>query len=266
MGTLVAGVRRLGLRDLFNDVRAGYARADLLTYASAIAFQVLFALIPLGLFALGVLGFLGLEEAYRDNVRPELRDAVSGDVFRVLDTTMGRVLGEQSLFWITAGAVIAVWEMSGAMRAVMEVLDRIYGSERDRSFRERYVVSCGLAVGCGVLLLGAVAAVQFAPVPGVARWLGALGLMIAAITLLIRVAPADGHPWHLVSAGTGLVVVAWVGTSVVFGVYVTQFADYGSIFGNLATIIIVFEYFYLAAGAFLTGALLDAILRDRGAG
>ena len=102
--------------------------------------------------------------------------------------------------------------------------------------------------------------------PAPVAWLVALGFMIAAITLLIRVAPVDGHSWQLVSVGTGVVLVAWVGTSVVFGIYVTQVADYDSIFGNLATVIIVFEYFYLAACAFLTGALLDAIMRERAAG
>lgn len=35
-----------------------YAENNLLTYASAISFQVFFALIPLGLFALALLGFL----------------------------------------------------------------------------------------------------------------------------------------------------------------------------------------------------------------
>ncbi len=263
MGAVMPEVRRVGLKALVRDVLAGYERADLLTYGSAIAFQIIFALIPLALFALGLLGYLGLDGAYRDDLQPELRGAMSADVFRVVDSTIKRVLGAQSLFWITAGAVIAVWEMSGAMRAVMAVLDRIYGSARERGFRERYLVSTWLALGCGVLLLAAAATVQFAPVPTPVAWLGGLVFMVAAIGLLIRVAPVDGHGWQLVSVGTGVVVVAWVGTSVVFGLYVTQIADYGSIFGNLATVIIVFEYFYLAACAFLTGAVLDAILRER---
>ena len=265
MGTLVAGVRRVGLRELVRETLAGYARVDLLTYGSAIAFQVLFALIPLGLFGLGLLGFLELQGAYSDHVVGELRHSTSPEVFKVIDETVRKVLGAKQAFWITIGAGVAVWEMSGAMRAVMTVLDRIYGADRERDFRERYLVSTGLAVACGVLLLAAFATVQIAPISDVLAWLGGLVLMIAAVGLLIRVAPTDGHAWHLVSAGTLIVVVAWVGTSVVFGVYVTRVADYGSIFGNLATIIVVFEYFYLAACAFLTGAVVDSILRDRGA-
>ncbi len=251
------------MKEIVRETLRRYARVDLLTYGSAIAFQVLFALIPLGLFGLGLLGFLGLQDAYSQDLADELRKSTSPDVFRVIDATVRKVLGAKQVFWVTIGAVVAVWEMSGAMRAVMTVLDRIYGCERERDFRERYLVSTWLAVACGVLLLAAVATVQFAPVPGPVAWLAALVLMIAAIGLLIRVAPTDGHGWHLVSAGTAIVVVAWVGTSLVFGLYVTQIADYGSIFGNLATIIVVFEYLYLAACAFLTGAVVDSILRDR---
>jgi membrane protein len=66
-----------------------------------------------------------------------------------------------------------------------------------------------------------------------------------------------------VSAGTAIVVLAWTLTSLAFGLYVAKVADYNSIFGSLATVIILFEYLYLSACAFLTGALLDAIRDGR---
>jgi membrane protein len=131
------------------ELLKGYREADVLTYGSAIAFQVMFALIPVALFALGLLGFLGLDDVYRDDVAPDLRSSLSADAFGVVDGVVRKVLGSGQLFWITAGALIAIWEMSGAMRAVMQVFDRIYGSERDRDFRERYVTSLLLAVGAG---------------------------------------------------------------------------------------------------------------------
>jgi membrane protein len=208
-----------------------------------------------------VAGFFGLDGVYRRDVVPDLRDAVSLDVFQVIDSTVRRVLTSKQGFWTTAGAAIAVWEMSGAIRAVMQVFDRIYGSERERGFRERYVVSILLAVASGILLLAAVAVAQFAPL--LVRWPVAVVLMFLTVGLLVHYAPADRQPWHFVTAGTVIVVLAWTLTSVAFGFYVTRIADYGSIFGNLATAIIVFEYLYLAACAFLTGAALDAVLRNR---
>jgi YihY family inner membrane protein len=266
MASVLATARRADTREVLREVLRCYKRSDLLTYGSAIAFQVLFALIPLGLFGLGLLGFFGLEDVYSRDVVPNLRGAVSPDVFKVVDSTVRRALTAKQAFWITAGAAIAVWEMSGAMRAVMQVFDRIYGCERERSFRERYLVSIALAVAAGTLLLATVAVAQGGPLVldgflALLRWPVAIGLMVATVGLLVHYAPADPHPWRFVSVGTVLVVLSWTVTSLAF--YVTQVADYGSVFGNLATVIVTFEYLYLAACAFLTGAVLDTIVRGQ---
>jgi uncharacterized BrkB/YihY/UPF0761 family membrane protein len=56
-------------------------------------------------------------------------------------------------------------------------------------------------------------------------------------------------------------------TSLLLGWYVTSVADYGSVFGALATIVVVLTYLYFASAAVLTGAELDAMVRRRaGAG
>ena len=46
------------------------------------------------------------------------------------------------------------------------------------------------------------------------------------------------------------------------GVYLTSIGDYGSIFGALATVVILLAYLYVASGAVLTGAQLDALVRE----
>ena len=144
-------------RGVVKDVLRGYRANDVLTYASAIAFQVLFALIPLTLFGLGLLGFFGLEGVYNREVVPQLQESTPFAAFEVIDSTVRKVLTSKQGFWITIGAVVTVWELSGAVRAIMGVFDRIYSVERERSFRERYTVSILLAIGTGLLLLAAVA-------------------------------------------------------------------------------------------------------------
>src|SRR5687768_10510838 len=142
---------------LVRDVLDGYEEHDILTFASAIGFQVLFAIIPLALFGLGLLGGLGLEEEWTRVWGPRVKDAVSEPAFQLIDDTARRVLGERQAFWMTAGAVIAVWEISGATRGIMDVFDRIYGAERRRSFVERLRVSMLLGLGVAALLLASVA-------------------------------------------------------------------------------------------------------------
>ena len=95
----------------------------------------------------------------------------------------------------------------------------------------------------------------------VVEWSAALALLTTAVWLLLRFAPAHPGPHRWVSFGSALCVIAWVGTSLVFGLYVSDVADYGSIFGSLATAFLLMTYLYLSACAFLIGAQVDAIVR-----
>jgi uncharacterized BrkB/YihY/UPF0761 family membrane protein len=96
-----------------------YAEHDLLTYASAISFQVFSAIVPFLLFGVGLLGFLSLEDVWRDELAPDLRPNVSEAAFAVIDDVVETALESQQLFWVSAGFLLALWQISGAVRAVM---------------------------------------------------------------------------------------------------------------------------------------------------
>jgi hypothetical protein len=97
------------------------------------------------------------------------------------------------------------------------------------------VFSCSLALGLvmGVAVVGAVAIVRFVPlltgeVEGLlsvlssfGRWLLAGAVLGAAVALVVhhRSATRQTLPW--VTVGTGLVMAAWVGMSILFSIYVT---------------------------------------------
>jgi membrane protein len=260
----LAELRNLHPRRTAKALVRSFSDHDLLTYASAIAFQSFFALIPLALTALGLLGALHLESVWRADVAPQIKAQVSGPVFAVLDDTVRRVFAARSLFWATLGAGLTVWEVSGAMRAVMTVLDRIYGVRRQRSWRERYAVSIALSALVIVLLLAAGGAmIAGHAVDGVVttvlRWPVAAALLLAALVAVVRWAPAEEREWHWVSFGTAIVVLAWLGMSAGFSLYLRELADYGSIFGNLATLIVTLEYLYLTAIVFLGGLAIDGL-------
>lgn len=262
------------LREATHEVSRAFHERDLLTFASAIAFQVFYAIIPLVLFGLGMLGGLGLEEQWTREWAPTAREAMSAPAFQIVDDTIRNVLGGQQAFWILAGAALAIWKVSATMRAIMDVFDRIYESRRERTFAERMRDSLVLgaavaalllsAAGCAVLGDEALSAVGIAGGPLLwLRWPVVLALLFAVVTLLVAYAPADHQPPQWVTFGSAVVVVAWVLASVVFGAYLTSIADYGSIFGALATIVVALTYLYLAASAVLVGAQLDALVRER---
>jgi membrane protein len=272
---MLVTVEELEPRALVRKVIAGMEEQDLLTFASAIAFQVLTSLIPLALLVLSIMGFLNLDEVWTNDLAPQVAEQVSANVFGVVDDVARHTLGSQQGWWLTAGLVFTLWQTSGVARAVMGALSRVYGDGDDRSFARRYVTSFALGLAVAVCVLGALVVVRFgAPILGledvgwagsagllVLRWGAALALLITAVWVLLRFAPAHPGPHRWVSFGSALCVVAWVGTSIVFGLYVTDVADYGSIFGSLATVFLLMTYLYISACAFLIGAEVDAIVR-----
>jgi membrane protein len=251
------------MRDIARAVIRRYDEHDVLTFASAIAYKVLFSIIPLVLFGLGLAGGLGFDEKWSSEWAPKVKEAVSAPVFQVINEAAQRALSAQQTFWMTAGLVLAVWTISGATRGIMDAFDRIYGIRNERSFLERMGVSLALGLGVAVLVLGSVACVTLAPLPAWVRWPVAAALLIAVVALLVGFAPSERRPLRWISAGTALAVGAWIATSVALGWYATSLADYGNVYGALATVVILLTYLYFAAAAFLTGVELDDLLRDR---
>jgi membrane protein len=247
---------------------------EILNSASAIAFQSLFALVPLGLFTLALAGFLELERVW-DDAAAELESRVSDAAFTVIDDTVKAVLDSRQWFWLTLGAVLAIWRLSAAMRATMGALDRIYESDDDeRSLVSEIRTSIGLSLTTTALVLLALAVLYLGPVAvhteGAAavasilvRWMLALALGVVAFGLIVHYAPAHPQPLGWVSRGTLLAAVSWLVATGAFALYVTELADYGSVFGSFATAFLLLTYLYLSAAAFLVGVEIDVRARAR---
>ncbi len=269
-----AGARRV-LRELVRE----FDENDLLTRASAIAFRVLFALIPLALFALALLGFLHLGSVWTDELAPLVKERTSEEAFALVNRNVERILGEKRFLWLTLGLVLAVWFVSGGVRTALAALNDIYeGGREERSLVRRYALSVALAVAVGACLLTATVVVTLGGrvLPGrdflggipllLGSWGIAIALMVLALGLLIRFGPASHQTVRWASLGTGLVVVAWVATSALFGWYVSSVASYTSVYGNLASIIILLTYLYLSSIVFLAGTQVDALVRKMATG
>src|SRR3954470_16172094 len=275
---LVNDARALSLRAAWREILAGFKKNDLLTYASAISFQVVFALVPLALLALGLIGTLGLSNWWTSDAAHTVKDNVSPPVYHVIDDTVRKILAHRQLFWVTLGAVIAVWEVSGAMRATMQVLNRVYGVEEGRSFKRKLAESIVLSTAVTFMLLLASAVVKLGPAAArdlfgdgpvvdvlsfLASWGAAVALLFLVVATVVRFAPDARRPVRWVTFGGLLVIVGWVAMSLVYGFYISSLADYESIFGSLAVVLVTMTYIYISAIVFLTGVQLDSLVRHQ---
>jgi membrane protein len=273
---LQVAVRAHELRRALLD---GFKQHDLLTYSSAISFQILTAVVPFVMTMLALAGLLHLDGVWRDHVAPEIRTHVSSDVFSVISSAVNKAFSDKQLLWATLGGGLALWQVSGAVRAVMGAFERIYGASIERPFLRRYLISFALALATGACFILATLSLVLTPFVAVrgygvawevlafvVRWALAVGFLAFAVGLLVHVAPATTQPLPWVSLGTTIVTLSWVIVSVGFYYYLTAIASYGSVFGSLASVIVVIAYLYMSTTAFVFGAQLDAIIRAQATG
>lgn len=242
----------------------------LLTSAAAIALQAFVAMVALALLALALLGATGHEHVWFGQIAPQVRAKVLPTVYSGIDASVKKVFNSDSTGLIAVAVLLAVWEVSGAVRACMSALSRVYGTNDERPWYVRFPLSIGIATllivalaGSFVLILGLrhAATGTGGALLAVARWGGTILLLTAAFTILVRFAPAERRSKRVASAGAALVVVLWIVQSLIFEWYLRSTANYRSAVGSLTAIYFFTTYFYVAAIVLLVGIELDEQLR-----
>ena len=89
-------------------------------------------------------------------------------------------------------------------------------------------------------------------------------MIYAIVALLVYVAPAKRVPWRWASAGSILIVLAWLLVSAVYTDWLANVVNLRTPEGTLALVLSTVGYLYASAIAFLVGAQLDQLLREGG--
>src|SRR5919197_927230 len=230
-----------------------FAQHDLLTSASAIAFQVLKSLVPLSLLGIALIGAVGRRDFWTHHIAPQIRSHVDPPVFHAIDFAVKKIFDHNSGPLIVFAALLTIWYVSGGVRAMIGAINRIYATDDHRPFWRRWVVSLALATCVVAGIVGAVLLVAAVPKPGG-------GWEIPAI--LARYGPAKPRPKKWASAGAVLVVVSWIATTLGFRYYVSSLANFKTAAGQLVVFLVLMAYAYASSIVFLVGVQLDEFLSE----
>jgi membrane protein len=245
-----------------------FDKHNLLTYASAIALRTFVAGVACSLFCLGILGATHQEQLWRSTIAPQIKPKVLPHVFAGIDQTVHRVFEASTVGLLVVAAALAIWEVSGIVRAAIGALNEIYETPETRPFWIRFPLSIGLAVLFLAAMLGAIAIVWAGHVSGswsipvlILRWPAAIVLVAFAFELIVRWGPDENRRKRWTSFGSALVVVGWIGQTLIFGAYVRSIADFRTAVGSLEVFIFLATFCYVAAIILLVAMELDELLR-----
>lgn len=268
-----SGARRgkRGIRAFVDTWVDAFAHHNLLTWASAIAFQVLVALVPLTLLVLGVLGVLGERSVWQKQLSPGVEKRLPHPTFDAVNYAADRTLTHATTGLLIFACALTIWELSGSVRAVMGALNRVYDIDERRSIWFRFAISFALAIAIACCFLGAVLLLTLAKHLGgssalhalldVGRWIVAIVLLSLAVQVLVHFAPAERRPKKWVTLGSGFTVGAWLVASLVFRWWVTSVASFRSTWGTFVAILVLTGYLYTSAIIFLVGVQADELVR-----
>lgn len=260
-------------RDWKADAKATWATAskDNLSLISAgVAYYAFLAMVPLLGAAVLIYGLViepAAVAAHVNSLAETLPPAVAKLIGGQLEAVSEASGGTKGLGLLVALAISLYGARNGA-GAVMTGLDIAYGCEDDRSFLRRNLLALGITVAA-ILGIGAVAAAI-----GVTGMLGSiagsiaghvlvLAAGVAGALLLYRVAPDfERTPdWHALLPGSLLFGFGWTLLTVLFTLYVTNFASYNATYGSLGAVVALLTWLYFSAYVLLLGGVLNSVRR-----
>ncbi|MEO3724826.1 YihY/virulence factor BrkB family protein [Pseudomonas syringae] len=249
---------------------------EMSTYASALAYQMLFSLFPFILFLIALIGFLHLPDFFSwlrlqsELVLPPQALEQVNPVIDQLQQSKGGLL--------SVGIVIALYTASAGVRLMMSAMNAAYDVVEGRPLWKRFPLSIIYTVGIAGMLLVAAALMVLGPqVMGwiaaqvgleevivtlwtIARWPVIVILMMVAVALIYYVMPDVKQEFRFITPGSVLAVVVWIIASLGFAFYVKTFANYNAMYGSIGAIIVLLLYFYISAAVLLLGAEMNAVI------
>ncbi|MGH9560051.1 MAG: YihY/virulence factor BrkB family protein, partial [Terracidiphilus sp.] len=254
------------------------SRDNILVLTAGVAFYV-FVAIPSGLAAVVSIYGLIFNPADVQHQSVWLVGLLPADVLRILTNFLAMLAARQPStlgFRMFVGLLIALWSAQSASSSMITALNAVYERTERRGFLQFQLAAIGLAV-CSIifatlsLLLFASVQSVLAHVPlatgtkwviSFFRWPALAVLVAFAISGIYRFAPANGGSQNWGLWGVALTTIVWVGSSVLFGVYVARVASYDTAYGPLGAIVVLLLWLYIAVLVVLLGAEFNAELDE----
>lgn len=278
--TLGGSEERMSLSNIVRSALASFFSHDMPTYAAALAYRSLLSLFPLFVLLISLLGLLGVPELFQW-MREQAGLVLPENALSLVDSVISEI--ERPHTGIMSGAILmALWAASVAMFTIMKSLNVVFSVSEKRPAWMRLMLALALTIAltCALVLVAFVMVTG----PAVLTWLTAYVhldeyfiavwtwlrwpilsmILILTIAVVYHAAPNTQGRFRILTAGAITAVAIWILASLVFGWYVSNFANYSKTYGSIGAVIVLLLYFFLSAAVVLFGAEINAsVLRSK---
>lgn len=184
----------------------------------------------------------------------------------------------QLSFAFVTSLLIALWSATNGVKALFEAMNVAYGEAEKRGFIRLNLQAIGFTLGSVVILVGLITIVGIVPalleslylgqtsetVAKLIRWPFVLLLTTGATIILYRYGPSrEPAKFRWLTWGAAFSTVAWAATTILFSVYLLNFASYDATYGTLGALIGFMVWIWLSISILIVGAELNAELEHQ---
>ncbi len=265
-------------RQLARNVLGEISANNLLGRSSELAFEFLFALLPLLLFMLTLFGlFASRSVELQNDLLSYFADFLPRAAFQLLTATVTELAANASSGKLTFGIVVALWFASGGVTSMISALNTAYHVRESRSWFTVRAIALGLTLLIAILLLSALffvlvsthfldwlgAELHLGPlvvlILKTVQWPAAILFVVASYSLIYYFGPnLQERRWRWISPGSAFGAFLWLLASVGFRVYLHFFNTYSASYGSLGAVMILLVWLYVTGLAFLIGGEINA--------
>jgi membrane protein len=260
-------------RDLWREIQDDHV----LDGAAVLAYFFLLAVFPGMIFILSLLPSLAiphLQQAILDLLHQVLPQQ-SANLFEV---TIRYVAFEGTKGLLTFGLVVTLFSASTGVYAIMTQLNVIYDVKDRRPFWKVRGTAVLLMLLFFLLAIGSLSLVIFGGVVqswvasiigwsqplliffATLRWIILAAALLLALAVTYWFGPDANLNFRFITPGNVVAATLIALASIGFRFYVSRFGDYSATYGNLAAMIILMVWMYMAGMALLVGGEINAIL------
>jgi membrane protein len=271
--------RKTGLWPTLKRTALEFQEDNLTDWAATLTYYGLLALFPALIVLVSIVGLVGDPESTTNTLTDIVTKLGPDSAANTFAGPISQVTESRGTagFALVASTLVALWSASGYLGAFIRASNVIYETREGRPFWKlrplqlllTLVVVLLLAVmALGVVLTGPIVSDVAEPI-GVsdtavsiwnyAKWLLIAVLFVLMIGLIYYASPnvrQRGFKW--ITAGGVVALVVWLLASAGFGLYVSQFGSYNTVYGSLAGVVIILIWMWLTNLAILFGHELNA--------
>jgi len=249
---------------------------DVAALAAQLAYFLLLSMFPLLIFLVSLLPYLPITN---QDIITFIQEHTPVEQSGIINVSVEEVLSKNNTI-LSFSILATLWSASNGINAIVRAFNKAYRVEQERSLKVRFksifLTLAMIFVFVMALLLPVFGKeigeflfsqfglrAEFLSVWEALRWLISFFVLFLVFTCLYWIAPNIKMKCRHALPGAIVATIGWVVVSWGFSFYVSNFAQYTVIYGQIGGVIVLLLWLYLAAFTIIIGGEINAYFNEQ---